>query len=59
MGLPEPQARPNRNGIEHDVRLVDLRLRLESLGLGESWVTEATIRSQVCDYSYSTWGPAH
>ncbi len=41
-----PMVRPNRNGLVHDVLLSTLRMRLESIGLGENFVPEWSIRRQ-------------
>ena len=44
IGIETSMIRPNRNGIAHDVRITELRMCLESLGLAQNFVPEWVIR---------------
>lgn len=46
-----PMIRPNRNGVPHDVQLSSLRMHLESIGLGENFVPDWSVRRQTFDPS--------
>ena len=45
-GLDTSMVKPNRNGVEHDVWLTNLRHQLEAVGLGQNFVPEWVIRRQ-------------
>ncbi len=47
MGLFRCKRNFNRSTLDHDVRLVDLRLALENHGVAHSWVPEHEIRSKM------------
>lgn len=44
VGVEEPPTYTNQNTILHEVKLSELRLRLESMGLGNDWTSEQEIR---------------
>ncbi len=44
-----PMVRPNRNGLAHDVQLAALRMHLKSIGLGENFVPDWSIKRQTLD----------
>jgi hypothetical protein len=37
----------NQSTIEHDYQLIQLRLKLEELGIAKNWIPEHVIRSMV------------
>jgi len=44
LGTNAPRIFLNRNTIDHDVTLTNVRLALETVGLGEKWVDEMRLR---------------
>lgn len=44
MDLPKPWQFRNRNTLEHDLTVVELRLALEKAGYGNSWTTEQELK---------------
>ncbi len=42
-----PKTHWSKNMLEHDYRLVDIRLHLESSGIAHSWMPEHLIRSEI------------
>ncbi len=47
VGVMRCKRNFNRSTLDHDVRLVDLRLALESHGVAHSWIPEHEIRSKM------------
>ncbi len=45
--VPIPKRHWSKNMLEHDFKLLELRLLLEELGIAKSWIPEHTIRSMV------------
>jgi hypothetical protein len=46
IGCMYPIRHFNRNSLKHDVLLSEVRHRLESIGMGESWVPEHVLKAQ-------------
>jgi hypothetical protein len=44
IGKEEPARYSNKNTTEHEVKLSDLRMALESVGLGDNWTSEMELR---------------
>jgi hypothetical protein len=46
----------NRNNLEHDVLLGDIRIKFEKSGIASSWVTEQSLRRSAPKQEYHSWG---
>lgn len=47
VGVIRPKGHWSKNLLEHDYRLVDLRMSLENSGVVHSWMPEHQIRSEI------------
>lgn len=54
--VPSPKSYFRKDQLEHDLKLSELRLTLESIGIAQSWVPEHEIRAKVCASNGSSRG---